>query len=646
MSDDGPLPFTPASADDVGPEVLRARTVLTTRLNKVINRFADRDDLILYCLWRPPGHGEAPAWFDPRAREVTLNAHVGLRGSPPEVVNPLTRAGRRRHPEIVGLLAHEASHAHSTDMSEVAHEFRQRVHAEDPLLAEVMTLLEEPRIEYRQVKRRPHDRYYLRAQSVMIDLAPFSVDASAAQPSLDRWKAANVTLLVCGRVEAGILRSYDAQHLLPALGEVLGVEDLERLREVLREAVQVADGDLDGLLECARQWVQVVGRPPREESARSITPSLFGCGGQEDAWANEPHEEAGEGGEGPGPAGDGDSEGGAEDGAEGSDPGVLTGLGAGLESITSEVATEIADDVSALEAAEAAQTARSEAAQTRKEDAKAAAREKRVAAAVFSSPGDSHPALRGTRPPTSDERRMAQEAGRALKQAQFRERSVTKSASQTPPGRLDGREAMLGAAQRSMGMMATARPFQQRRSHHSPEPPITLGLLADYSGSMGWASGALASVTWVFAHAMTHVEGKMASALFASKVVPLSRPKELPPEVQEYTANSGGHSFGRAHQAINGALQLTRRRGVRLLVVVSDAHYGGGKDQHDLEGALRDLKRAGVVVLWVGDARGTDFPEDAVPVPMFPLRKGQDGLAEHMVSTITDALVEALSTYR
>lgn len=646
MSSDGPPQSAPASAEDAGPEELRARTVLTTRLNKVINRFAERDDLILYCLWRPPSDGEAPAWFDPRAREITLNAHVGLRGAQPKAVNPLTRAGRRRHPEIIGLLAHEASHAHSTDMSEVAHEFRQRVHAEDPLLVEVMTLLEEPRIEYRQVKRRPHDRYYLRAQSVMIDLAPFSVDASVAEPSLDRWKAANVAVLVCGRVEAGILRSYDAQHLLPVLGEALGKGTLDQLREVLREVVRVEDGDLDGLLECARQWVQVVGRPPREESARGITPSLFGCGGAEGGseWANEPHEEAsaGESGGDHGTAGGEDGEGSGEC----SDPGVLTGLGAGLASLTSEVAIEIADDVSALEAAEAAQAARGEAAKARKKDAKDAAREKKVAASVFDPDKGDQPALRGTRSPTSDERRLAQEAGKALKRAQVRDRSVTKWSSETPPGRLDGREAMLGAAQRSMGMMATARPFQQRRSRHSPEPPITLGLLADYSGSMGWASGALASVTWVFAHAMTHVTGTMASALFASQVVPLSRPRELPSEVREYAANSGGHSFGRAYQAINGALQLTRGQGVRLLVVISDAHYGGGKNQDDLERALRDLKRAGVTVLWVGDIRRTDFPEDAVPVPMSPLLAGSGGLAEYMTSTITDALVDALSTYR
>lgn len=633
---------SPPEAGAPDGTVLRDRTRLTKRLNTVMNRFADRDDLLVLCLWREPEEGEAPAWYDSSCNRVFLNAHVGLRGAPPGRVNPLTRAGRRRHPEIIGLLAHEASHAHSTDMTEEAQEFHRQVHDEDPLLAEVMTLLEEPRIEFRQVQRRPHDRYYLRAQSVMIDLAPFSVDASAERPSLDRWKAATVAVLVCGRVEAGILRPYDADHLLPSLVDALGAGTLASLREVLRTVVRVEDGDLAGLLECAREWVQVVGRPPRDESARRVALPLFGCGGPEEdsEWANAPHEEVlseevGEGAE--------------RDKGDGAGLGVLTDLGAALEGLAYEVATEIADDVAALEASEAAQAASGEAAEARKKDAKEAVREEKAAESVFSSRGTSeHRALRGTRAPTSDERRMAQEAGKALKRAQVRDRSVAKWSSEAPPGRLDGRQAMLGAAQRSMGTIVTARPFQQKRSRHAPEPPITLGLLADYSGSMGWAAGALSSVTWVFAHAMTHVTGTMASALFADKVIPLSRPREVPAEVQEYAANSGGHSFGRAHQAMNGALHLTRGRGVRLLVVISDAHYGGGKNQDDLERSLRHLRRAGVIVLWVGLLLNTHFPADAVPVPLSPMAAVTEDseLAEYMVSTITDALVDALNTYR
>lgn len=254
-NDDQQLSVSPIE-DEMEQAELRARTILTTRLNKVVNRFADRDDLILYCLWRAPHEGEAPAWFNPRSREITLNARIGLQGANPKVVNPLTRAGRRKHPEIVGLLAHEAAHAHSTDMSDAAIEFRKQVHAEDPLLLEVLTLLEEPRIEYRQVQRRPHDRYYLRAQSVMIDLAPFTVDGERdAAEGMDRWRAAMAALLIYGRVDGGILTSYDAEHVRPYLLGVLGDDDLVALREVQERALRLDDGDLDGLLACSREWL-------------------------------------------------------------------------------------------------------------------------------------------------------------------------------------------------------------------------------------------------------------------------------------------------------------------------------------------------------------------------------------------------------
>lgn len=641
MDNDGPLSSPDDDADDGA--VIQARARLTTRLNRVINRFAERDDLILYCLWRPPRDGEAPAWFDPRAREVTLNAHVGLQGADPGEVNPLVRSGRRKHPEIIGLLAHEAAHAHSTDMSETAVEFRRQVHSEDPLLLEVLTLLEEPRIEYRQVHRRPHDRYYLRAQSVMIDLAPFSVDAAADTPELDRWRAAMVTLLIYGRVDAGILTSYDAEHVHPHLVSALGGEDLEKLREVQKRALVLDDGDLEGLLGCAREWLEVVGRPTAEidlEDLLGLLAALFGCSGSGAAsggtegseWANEASDE------------EATSSGEAGDGSEGAGD-VLSGIGAALKEITQEVATEVADEAAAQGADEAAHAAGKQNAEKKSDEAKKRSRQEKVAASVFDPDKGDSPTLKGARRPTADERRLAREVGQALRRAQFRDRTTTKYASPTPPGRLNGRDAMLGEAQKSMGNPVTARPFRTKRSRYAPEPPITLGLLADYSGSMGWASDALASVSWVFAHAMSYVTGTMASALFAEKVVPLTRPGQLPSQVQEYVANGGWENFGRAYDAINGALHLTRGTGVRLLVVLSDGQFVNADARTAREEALSDLKKSGVTVLWVGAPFSTDFPTDAIAVPL-PVFETTNRGSETLTEVITQALAESLRSLR
>lgn len=646
----------------VDDAVLRDRTLLTARLNRVVNHFAGRDDLLLFCLWRPPKQGEAPAWFDASRSHVTINAHVGLQGVEPGVVNPLTAAGRRRHPEIVGLLTHEAAHAHSTDMSEAAMEYRKWVHAEDPLLLQVMTLLEEPRIEFRQVQRRPHDRYYLRAQSVMIDLAPFALDSASDVSRLDRWRAATVALLVFGRVDAGILTSYDADHVEPLLLEALGEDDLGRLREVQQKAILTEDGDLEGLLACSREWLEVVGRPTVDdetEQLMELLAALFACAGVgsgsgsgddssesegDDEWANSADEEteASDGGEPGEDGGDESSEGDSGDESNGDSLGVLSGLGDALKEMAAEVATEVADEAAAQDAEEAAHAAGKQNAENRTKESKKLAQQTRVAAGVFDSEQGSLPALKGTRPPTPDERRLARQVGVALKRAQFRDRTATKYASMTPPGRLNGRDAMLGEAQKAMGNMVTAKPFHTKRTRHAPEPPITLGLLADYSGSMGWASEALASVSWIFAHAMTYVTGTMASALFGEQVVPLTRPGERPAKVQEYAANGGWENFGKAYDAINGALHLTRGTGVRLLVVISDGFFVDHKARLAQAEALDDLKRAGVKVLWAGLPVRTDFPDNALhvelPLSLMTATQANENLAEIITTTLTDAL--------
>lgn len=637
MSNDGPPLLDSPTEGEMEQAELRARTVLTTRLNKVVNRFADRDDLILYCLWRAPHEGEAPAWFDARSREITLNAHLGLQGVNPKVVNPLTRAGRRKHPEIVGLLAHEASHAHSTDMSDAAIEFRKQVHAEDPLLLEVLTLLEEPRIEYRQVQRRPYDRYYLRAQSVMIDLAPFTLSGErGAAVGMDRWRAAMVALLVYGRVDAGILTAYDGEHVRSHLLDALGEDDLKGLREVQERALRLVDGDLDGLLACSREWLGIVGRPEHEialEALLELLEALFGCSGAGDGdpddsegWANDAASESASA------DGSGDCDGEGE---------VLSGIGAALKGLSEEIATEVSDEAAAQEAEEAGHAAGKEQAKKNTAEAKKMSRQEKVASAVFDPNKGDLPSLKETRSPTGGERRLAREVGQALQRAQFRDRTSTKYASLTPPGRLNGRDAMLGAAQRAQGNPVTARPFHSKRSRYAPEPPITLGLLADYSGSMGWASEALASVAWVFSHAMSYVTGTMASALFAEKVVPLTNPGERPALVQEYAANGGWENFGRAYDAINGALHLTHGSGVRLLLVLSDGRFVNVAARKAQEEALRDLKRAGVIVLWAGAPLTTDFPPDTIHIrlPIFDVASdGSSTLAEIITVELATAL--------
>src|SRR5699024_11347886 len=97
------------------------------KLNRIITPLAGRTDLLLECIWNAEtdrAQPQAPAWFEPAACRATLNAPAVLGDTDPATVNPLTAAGRRQHPSVVGVCAHEAAHARSTpgphDMSEQA----------------------------------------------------------------------------------------------------------------------------------------------------------------------------------------------------------------------------------------------------------------------------------------------------------------------------------------------------------------------------------------------------------------------------------------------------------------------------------------------------------------------------------------------
>src|SRR5690625_4916691 len=97
--------------------VEQERLEFTARLNRIINPLAGRTDLLLECVWNADpeaGQPDAPAWFEPGACRVTVNAPVVLGDADPADVDPLTTSGRRRHPEVVGVCAHEAAHAHCT----------------------------------------------------------------------------------------------------------------------------------------------------------------------------------------------------------------------------------------------------------------------------------------------------------------------------------------------------------------------------------------------------------------------------------------------------------------------------------------------------------------------------------------------------
>src|SRR5689334_17010897 len=146
--------------------------------------------------------------------------------------------------------------------------------------------------------------------------------------------------------------------------------------------------------------------------------------------------------------------------------------------------------------------------------------------------------------------------GAALRRARFRERAVTtRMAAVRRAGSTAARPCW---ALRKAHAAVTARPFRSTVRRRVPEPPVTLGIAIDVSGSMQWAERIMATVAWASAHAVTAVHGRSASVVFGDTVAALAHPGLPPAMVTPFRADAASENLSAAFAALDGALDLTR----------------------------------------------------------------------------------------
>lgn len=582
---------------EVDADLAEARRELSLRLGEIINELADRDDVLFTMVWGQ-GPVDAPAWFDPRLIKVTINGTVALdEETHPDDVDPQSLSGRLRHPVIIGMAGHEAAHARSTRWGDWPPSTGRAV-----IRAAVM--LEEPRIELRHLQERPDDQVFLRACASTIVLPGHRRDSAVSS----RWQAASAAALVLARVDAGVLTAVEVKPVLEATRQVLGTPDLAKLRTLWRRMLKLKDGDQEGMLAIARRWVEVVGADEDDD-----LPGV-GCA-------------AGE------PAADGT---GREDQTDAVSAAVAVVTEAA--STSARIATGAMEDPQEVQRRQA-EAAHREAAlreeESAREDAKQAAHRVFAPAPSDEPDPEENPVL-GRRAPRPDERSAARHLGKTLDRARFRAPVRTRVASAMPPGRLSGRDAMLGAAQRAMGLPVTARPFRSIIRQRSEDPPVAVGVAVDVSGSMAAYTSVIASTAWIFAHGTRTVAGKAATVAFGSSVTPIVAPGQPPAKVTEFSANQGTHRFTEAARALDGALSLSRPHGARLLVIVSDGHWET-RERHGGARVLSRLAAAGVHVLWFClDPRSNVLP-GAHRVDISSVSDIPSALAAVLVSAIRDA---------
>ncbi|MCP2290810.1 VWA domain-containing protein [Nocardia amikacinitolerans] len=422
-----------------------------------------------------------------------------------------------------------------------------------PGVVDAAYMLEESRIEAAQIRRRPDDRHWLRASTTEIVIGD-NGGAIAAQIPPTPYHAARNAALILARLDGGILEAAEVAPAATAIEAILGTDTLDQLRAIWREAHSVADTDAAAMLELGQRWLDLVGPDPH------------------------------------------------------TDPVPSSPLGAAIGDTVTNISNAVAASPVASDPAEIAAAAR-EAAERAAKDAASQARK------VF---GDGSgrgrtASTRRTRTARPDEHTAARVLARALNTAATRERTTVKTTSALPPGRLRMRGALAREAQRAAGAIPTAEPFTRTTRKTPPVPPLRVGIACDVSSSMGSYAAPVASAAWIIARAaeLATMPAQTATVTFGASVKPITYPGTAPARVTEFSCPDYLHAIDTAIEALDGALDLSRPGATRLLVIISDGHYSGGK-RNRAQARVNALRAAGCAVLWLAPADSEPEPLDAV----------------------------------
>jgi hypothetical protein len=206
----------------------------------------------------------------------------------------------------------------------------------------------------------------------------------------------------------------------------------------------------------------------------------------------------------------------------------------------------------------------------------------------------------------------------ALGQAQYREVAKTTLRSVTPPGRLSMRGMVQREGQIAARQEITATPWSQIRRRIVENPPITLAIASDISGSMNAYQRAVGSFSWAFAHAIRRKQGKVGAVAWDSAVHEYIKPGLTMEKVPYYTDGGTSEGLPAAIFALDGLMNLSFGEGVRVLAVITDGQLPNDKEVQD---RINLLHSYGVQILWIlTDKRGSrpknttvavlDSPED------------------------------------
>lgn len=541
---------------------------VSSHVGELVRDWAERTDL--FTMLSPVKlPGGVVAHFNPKLAEIHIDIKKSFgEGAEPQHIPDLRkRSNQFDYAAPLGAAFHEAMHAkYSTLDFELAEETMT-----DEVF-EAYMLLEESRIEGLGMKLRPKMRPFTRTfvkRLIMGELDPEMMMRMAKSQ-----QAAHSCGIVLARVDAGVLKPKDAAQTRAIIESTLGVDMVDKLRALWIEFQSVKDAqkEHDRLVRVAKDWVELV----------------------KEAKENEPEPEPKEGEEGEeGESGQGMSEEQMEQLKE-----FFKKLTEAIEGDTDNVQVdanrELGDAETEVRAEEHAEEMRK-----LKEEQDL---NKESANRTFSKTAEkttSHSKVVALRDPLPEERAAAVVVGRLLDKAKYRDRIKTVGATKLPPGRLRMRSVLAGEAAKSRGAVADVEPWKRVTRHFVEDPSLTVGIMADVSGSMSHAMKPMGTAAWVMSEAIRRIQGKAAMLYFGSDVMPALKPGEHLDKVAIHSAADGYEEFNEGFKALDGALNLLNGRGARLLVIVSDGQFKYDQEPHCRRWLAR-CRQAGVAVLWIG----------------------------------------------
>lgn len=564
---------------------------------------------------KPTGEQHPGVTF-PSLGIIELNAKYLPDGVTPDTMSPLVRKDHARYPVIWGLAAHEAAHARfSKWMDEIDRRARNgKLTQMERKYVGAATILEESRIEKKQMHTRPQDQVWLQASGTKLALEEVTAQMAEAKELLKEARKedesahiqkaaiARAAALVLARIDAGSVEpDANTDSLTKLVEDTFGKKDSVKLRAIWTEAQRTGDEDADTMLKLGKRWYELTGDDG-------------GAGGED---GEEVSISVGMGG-----SGDGDEESDQDGNA----------LGKALKGAADNAEKEANGESER----ERRQRRVAQVVDKRKLDANAAKEAKSLARATFAGKGDnmSHP-IRGYRAPTPSELNLARSTRRALQAAYLPEKAVTKTTRQLPPGRLSMRAVRQHDAQISVGQLPDAEPFTYKDRRHVSTPPLKVAIIQDVSGSQGAAAAAAASGAWSLAKAAQMIsDATVAMVSFGDRVNAIIRPGEKLSQVPILQTPYGTDYFVDALKAVEGQLDLTRSGSARLVVVLTDGYFSG-RDMQNRDAAIKRLTDTGVKFLWmVTDGSGEDpyVPAKNKLVHVFKDASGNFGIVPKVIN--------------